>query len=88
MVNRGRTPWKTKIGIYESAEIGEVTVSNGDTVTMGNLYATANPYNVTMIKMTDGSAMTGTYAAGTNVFTATGAGTDVKCIYMNYGRKA
>lgn len=87
MASRGRIPWKVKNGIYESAEFGEVTVSNADTVTMGNLYASANPYNVTFIKMSDGSAMTCTYAAGTNVATITGAGTDIKCIYMNYGRK-
>lgn len=88
MASRSRTVWKVKNGIYESAEFGEVTVSNADIVTMGNLIATANPYSVTIIKMTDGSAMTCTYAAGTNVVTITGAGTNVKCIYMNYGVKA
>ncbi len=77
-----------KRGIYESVEFGEVTVSQNDTVTLSNHYATANPYSVTLIKQTDGSAMTCTYAAGTNVVTVTGAGTNVACIYMAYGRKA
>jgi hypothetical protein len=87
LANKSRTPWKTKNGIYESAEFGEVTVSNADTVTLSNLKATANPYTVTLVKMTDGSAMTCTYSAGTNVVTVTGAGTDVKCIYLSYGVK-
>jgi len=88
MVVRSRTPWKTKNGIYESAEIGEVTVSNADTVVMGNLIATANPYNAVFWKMSDGTEMTNTHVAGTNVCTITGAGSNIKCIYMNYGVKA
>lgn len=88
MASRSRTPYKTKNGLYESTEFGEVTVSNGDSVTMGNLIATANPYNVYLMQMSDGSEMTQTHAAGTNVVTITGAGTDVKCLYMNYGVKA
>jgi hypothetical protein len=88
LADRGRTVWKLKRGIYEAAEFGEVTVSNGDTMTLGSFNATANPYSVTMIKQTDGSAMTCTFAAGTYVVTITGAGTNVKCIYMAYGVKA
>ena len=88
MVSRSRTPLKTKRGIYETVEFGEVTVSNADTFTVGSLYATANPYSVTVIKKTDGSAMTCTYAAGTNVVTITGAGTSVDCLYMAYGRRS
>jgi hypothetical protein len=88
MASRSRQPRKTIIGIYEAVEFGYVTVSNADTFTVSNLYATANPYSVTLIKKTDGSAMTCTYAAGTNVVTITGAGTNMDCIYMAYGRKA
>jgi hypothetical protein len=88
MASRSRQPRKTIIGIYEAVEFGYVVVSNADTVTIGSLYATANPYSVTLIKKTDGSAMTCTYAAGTNIVTITGAGTNVDCIYMAYGRKA
>lgn len=88
MASRSRTVWKTKLGIYEAAEWGEITVSNADTFTVGSLVATANPYNVVLWKMTDGSEMTNTHAAGTNVVTISGAGTDVKCIYMAYGVKA
>ena len=88
MADRSRTVWKLRRGIYESVEMGEVTVSNADTVTISNLYATANPYNAVFWKMTDGTQMTDTHAAGTNVCTITGAGTNVQCLYMAYGRKA
>lgn len=88
MADRGRTPRKIIRGIYETVEWGEVTVSNADTVTFGSLYSTANPYSVTFIKKTDGAAMTCTYAAGTNVSTITGAGTNIDCLYMAYGRRA
>jgi hypothetical protein len=84
MASRSRQPRKTIFGIYEAVEFGYVVVSNADTVTISSLYATANPYSVTLIKKTDGC----TYAAGTNVVTITGAGTNVDCIYMAYGRKA
>ena len=75
-------------GIYESVEWGEVTVSLNDTVTIGSLYASANPYNAVFWKMSDGSVMANTHAAGTNVCIITDAGTNVQCIYMAYGRKA
>lgn len=88
MTNRGRTSKKTVRGIYETVDWGEVTVSNGDTITFSSLYAAANPYSVTLIKKTDGSAMTCTYAATSNIATVTGAGTDVDCLYMAYGRRA
>lgn len=88
MVDRGRTVWKLKRGIYEAAEWGEVTVSNGDTVTIGSLIATANPYNAVFWKQSDGTQMVDTHVAGTNVCTITGAGTDIKCVYMAYGVKA
>ena len=88
MVNRSRTVWKLKRGIYEAAEMGEVTVSNADTVTFGGFFATSNPYNVVFWKMTDGVEMTNTHAAGTNVSTITGAGVNIKCIYLVYGVKA
>jgi len=88
MADRATTVWKLKRGIYEAAEWGEVTVSNADTVTISALISSANPYNAVFWKMTDGSEMTNTHAAGTNVCTITGAGTNVKCIYMAYGVKA
>lgn len=88
MASRGRIPKKTIRGIYESVEFGEVTVSNADTVTIGSLYASANPYNVVLWKKTDGAEMTNTHAAGTNVVTISGAGTNVDCLYMAYGRRA
>ena len=88
MVARSRTVWKLKRGIYEAAEWGEVTITLNDTVAIGSLAATSNPYNVVFWKMSDGTEMTNTHVAGTNVCTITGAGTDVKCIYMAYGIKA
>lgn len=88
MVVRSRTPKKVIRGIYTTADFGEVTASQNDTFTVGSLYATANPYSVTLIKKTDGSALTCTYVAGTNVVTVTGAGTSVDCLYMAYGRRA
>jgi len=60
MADRERTVWKLKTGIYEAAEWGEVTVSNTDTVTIGSLVATSNPYNVVLWKMSDGIILRGT----------------------------
>jgi len=89
MADRSRTVWKLKKGIYEAAEWGEVTVSNADTVTIGSLHATTNPYNVVFWKMSDGTEVTNTHAAGTNVCTMGNPGAaNVKCIYMAYGVKA
>ena len=88
MVERTRTPWKLKRGIYESVEWGEVEVSQNDTIVFDCLTDANNPYNVVFWKMTDGSEMTNTHAAGDNEVSITGAGTDVQCIYMVYGVKA
>lgn len=88
MADRARTIWKLKRGIYEAAEWGEVTVSNADTVTISSLVATENPYNAVLWKMSDGTEMTNTHAGGDNVVTITGAGTNIKCIYLVYGVKA
>ncbi len=83
------TIWKVKKGIYEAAEWGEVTVSTGDSVTISSLISTANPYNAVFWKMSDGSEVTNTHAATSNVCTITQAATtNVKCIYMAYGVKA
>ena len=87
MADRQRTIWKTKKGIYELAEWGEVTVTLADTVTFSSLTSGANPYNVVFWKMSNGTEMTNTHAAGTNVVTISGAGTDLKCIYLAYGVK-
>jgi hypothetical protein len=88
MVERTRTPWKLKRGIYEAAEWGEVEVSQNDTVVFDCLSDADNPYNAVFWKMTDGSEMTNTHAGGDNEVTITGAGSDVQCIYMVYGVKA
>ena len=93
MADRSTTTWKLKRGIYEVAEWGEVTVSTADTVTFSNLFATVNPYNAVFWKMSDGTVVSNTHVAGTNVCTIgqdeTPANvTNVKCIYMAYGVKA
>jgi hypothetical protein len=87
MVVRSCTILKGKNGLYTRYEFGEVTVSNADTFVLSNFSATANLWNVYMMKKSDGSEMTQTHAA-TYTVTITGAGTDVPCYYMVYGIKA
>lgn len=87
MVDRSRTVWKLKRGIYEAAEWGETEVSQNDTITFDCLTTIANPYNVVFWKKSDGTEMTNTHAAGTNIVTITGAGTNIQCLYMVYGIK-
>ena len=88
MVDRPRTVWKTKIGIYVTAEFGEVEVSNADTVTFSSLDSSQNPLRVAFFKKSDGNEMTCTFAGGDNVADITGAGTNIDCIYVVYGYKA
>jgi hypothetical protein len=93
MADRERTVWKLKRGIYEVTEWGEVVVTTGDTVTFSNLFATKNPYNAVFWKMSDGTVVSNTHVAGTNVCTIGQDETpvdvtDEKCIYMAYGVKA
>jgi len=85
LVERSEQIWKYIKGLYHCVEFGEVTVSNGDTWKLDNFHATTNPLVVYLFKKSDGSAMTCTYAAGTNVVTVTGAGSDVPCYYLAYG---
>lgn len=90
MVNRQRTVYKkfpTARSILQVAEFGEVEVTQNDTVTFDCLHATKNPLNVVFWKKTDGTEMTNTHAANTNVVTITGAGTSISCLYMAYGYK-
>jgi len=86
VADRSYTTKKLLRGIYFNAEFGEVTVSNADTVTLGNFSTTVNLSNVYMMKNSDGSEMTQTHAAN-NVVTVTGAGTNVLCVYVAYGVK-
>lgn len=87
MADRSETVWKGKNGILFRAEFGEVTVSNADTVTFDSFSTTDNLLEAYFIKETDGSEMTCTNAAN-NVATITGAGTNIKCVYLAYGYKA
>jgi len=86
VADRSYTTKKLLRGIYFNAEFGEVTVSQNDTVTLGNFSTTVNLSNVYMMKNSDGSEMTQTHAAN-NVVTITGAGTNVLCVYLAYGVK-
>ncbi len=87
MADRSYTPKKYLDGIYEIVEFGEVTASQNDTFTLGRFSTTDNLNNVYLMKASDGSEMTNTHAAN-NVVTVTGAGTNVKCVYMAHGVKA
>jgi hypothetical protein len=85
MADRTYNTWKTKRGIEKTFVAGETTVTQADTITLNELYATSNPLNVYIMKKSDGSEMTQTHAAGTNVVTITGAGTNVHCVFMAWG---
>ena len=86
MADRSYTTKKLLKGLYFNAEFGEVTVSNADTITLGNFSTTTNLSNMYIIKNSDGSEMTQTHVAN-NVVTITGAGTNVLCVYVAYGVK-
>ena len=90
MVERHRTTWKLKRGIYEAVEWGEVEVSVNDTIVFDCLTDAETPYNTVLWQMTDGTAMNNDNgaASGDNEVKVTGAGTDIQCIYMVYGVKA
>ena len=68
--------------------MGEVVVSQNDTVVFDSLTDDENPYNAVFWDMDDGSAVTNTHAAGDNEVTITAVVTDVRCVYMVYGVKA
>lgn len=90
MVERQRTPWKLKRGIYESAEWGEVEVSTDDTIVFDCLTDADTPYNTVFWKMSDGTVVTNDNGGGSGdneVKITQPATTDVQCIYMVYGVK-
>lgn len=87
MADRSETVWKAKDGLDDRVEFGEVIVSLNDTVTLGNFSGSTNLENAVLWKVSDGSEMTNTHAAN-NVITITGAGTDIRCVYMAKGVKA
>jgi len=89
MVDRSETVKKGINGLnFLRIEFGEVEVSNGDTVTLDGFDSVQNPLNVYMMKKSDGSEMTQTHAAGSNVVTITGAGVNIPCFYIAYGYAA
>lgn len=87
MADRTATIKYGKDGLYFRVELGEVTVSQNDTVTLDKFSSTTNLSNVYIMKKSDGSEMTQTHAAN-NVITITGAGTNVPCFYIAYGVKS
>jgi hypothetical protein len=87
MADRNEKAIKGKDGIYVRVELGEVTVSNADTVTFDKFSDSDNLWEAYFIKKSDGSEMTCTHAAN-NVATISGAGTNIECFYLVYGVKA
>jgi hypothetical protein len=89
MVERSRTVWKLKRGIYEATEWGEVEVSDNDTIVFDCLSDSESPYNAVLWKMTDGTAVTLLAFGGDNEVEINDAtASDTHCIYMVYGVKA
>lgn len=97
MVERSRTVWKLKRGIYEAWEAGEVEVTTADTVTVDALSGTAAAiYRGAFWKMTDGMVVNVTYAEASpnmnriTIVNDSGGNpvTNCKCIYMVYGVKS
>jgi hypothetical protein len=87
MADRLRKVIKAKSDIEKRYEFGEITLSNGDTVTFSGHSTTENLLKAYFIKKDDGAEMTCTHAA-TNVATITGAGTNIPCLYIAWGVKA
>ena len=87
VADRSESVLKSKNGPHFRYEFGYVTVSNADTFTLDNFSSSDNLSNVYLMKSSDGSEMTNTHAAN-NVVTISGAGTNVLCYYMAYGKKA
>lgn len=87
MTQRYPTQWKLKRGIEKALEVGEVEVSQNDTITFSNFDSAVNLLNAYFMKKSDGSEITNTHTA-LNVVTITGAGTNVDCVYMVWGYKA
>ena len=99
MVERSRTLWKLKRGIYEAWEAGEVEVTSAvDTVTVDSLSGTVlnAVYQAAFWKMTDGMIVNVTHADASPNENRITIGNDsggnpvanCKCIYMVYGVKA
>ena len=85
MADRSYNTLKTKRGIEKTYVFGETTVTNADTITLNELHATKSPLEVYIIKKSDGTEMTCTHAAGTNVVTISGASTNIDCLFMAWG---
>jgi hypothetical protein len=89
MVQRNRTVWKLKRGIYEAVEWGEVEVSDDDTIVFDCLTDSESPYNAVFWKMSDGTEVGLDAFGGDNEVQIDEAGlVDTQCIYMIYGVKA
>ena len=88
MVDRARTSWKVKRGLYFLAEFGEVTVDTNDTVTFDTIDdAAGSLIRAHFIRKSTGAIVACTEA--TNIATISTAGlVDVPCVYIAYGVKA
>jgi len=86
MVDRPRTIYNSKNGIYQRREWGEIEVSQNDTITLPEYDDATTLWMFSLYKLSDGSAVTSTKAL--NVATVTAAVTNTKCLYIAYGVKA
>jgi hypothetical protein len=86
LVDRTESELKSDEGFVWRWEVGEVEVSNGDTITFGDFDSAQALTDCYLTKKNGGSEMTGTIAL--NVYTVTGAGTNIDCFYWVYGYKS
>ena len=88
MVDRARTPWKIKVGLYFVAEFGEAIVSTNDTVTFDTVSTVAGALiRAHFIRKANGGILASTNT--TNVAEITTVGViDEPCVYIVYGIKA
>jgi hypothetical protein len=86
MADRQRTVYQEKNGIYNRREHGEVTLTQGDTVTFLGFDAASTIWLAKFFQKSNGVEVTCTTAL--NVATITGAVAAAPCIYIAYGIKA
>ena len=86
MVDRSASLKKIADVKYYASALFEVTVSIGDTITLGEFDTSVNLNKAVIMKNSDGSEITCTVLL--NVITVTGAATDEECTLFVFGRRA
>jgi len=87
LADRAETIIKGKNGLWDRIELGEATVSIGDTITLDNFNSAQNLLECYVFQKVTGTLVTSTHATVQKI-TITGAGTDMLCYYVAYGYKA